>query len=74
MNALQKRLKQLEARVGIVDFKEVIFKINGQDSEGEEIPIIASVNNIEMSLEEFNHKYPNFKPSDLDIKLGDWDS
>lgn len=64
---LDKRLSLLEKKLGVSDMKEVTYVILG-DNES-----YAVANGEVMGIDEFNTKYPNFKPSGISIVVGEWD-
>lgn len=70
--SLDNRLKKLEAMMDLSDFDSVIFQINGQEEDGEENETMVMVKDEWMSLEDFNAKYPKFKPTGISIVLGEW--
>ncbi|MDT2849731.1 hypothetical protein P7H60_11320 [Vagococcus carniphilus] len=71
--SLKNKLKQLETQIVIASFNEVIFQINGQNEDGEELETMISVNGEVMTIDIFNEKYPNFKPNGISVVLGDWE-
>lgn len=71
--ALKNQLKQLESQIGNSVFGDVIFQINGQNEEGDQLEVMVVVNDELLSMTDFKEKYPNFKPSGIEIVLGEWD-
>lgn len=68
-----KKIEQLESHLAQFSLSEVVFQIGGQNKDGKEVETVVIANGEVMDIDEFNTKYPNFKPSGISIVVGEWD-
>lgn len=68
MNDLKKQLAKIKQFIGEQSPENIVFHIGGEDDENDYVEVDGN----KMTYEEFNDRFPQYKPSDTDFIIGEW--